>query len=151
MLHFFFDFGAGGCLWNGDKTSYELFDGGTLERAEFDLDGNMRELPFISLSKATLLLIDELDTINYYYLNQKYQPDPSPWRQSLCDEFNSKVDELLLMIIDQIGDKFEIVDTQIRYQEDPHLDAYLGQNPDVLALNTIADVKRLIEKERIFF
>lgn len=145
VLRFFFDYGAGGCLWNGDKSADELFGYGPLDCFDFDLEGNLVKLPSILLSQTTRLLVKELSDIHYHYLNPEYPPDPSLWRQSLCDEFNQRIDELLERVTNEIGDKFEIIDRQTRFVEDENLDDYLKKNPQLSDLHSFADVKLLIK------
>lgn len=58
-------------------------------------------------------------------LNWDYPPDPSSWRQEECDRFNKAATDLFEAVVRELGDDFEVVNTQGWLVEDPDLDAYL--------------------------
>jgi hypothetical protein len=116
-VRFFFDYGAGGCLWADNELATKHFGFGPLDETIAEKTGK--------ISANILKKIAELDTLHATYYNQNYPPDPSLWRQSDCDKFNDLVDSLLSSLMQELLPDFEIVDKQIRYSEDDDLDEYL--------------------------
>ncbi|MBA5802798.1 hypothetical protein [Rhizobium changzhiense] len=129
-LRFFFDFGAGGCLWAGDEATQSQLGVGPLDAAVYDLQGHVVVPPRISLPSNVHSLISHLDQEYLGYLNPLYPPDPSLWTQAKCDRFNNDVDQLLVLLQDELGTKFVIVDQQKRHVEDPALGEFLAANPN---------------------
>jgi hypothetical protein len=116
-LRFFFDYGAGGCLWADNDLAKQDFGIGPIDKIIADKTGK--------LSPETLKLIEELDDRHADYYNKDYPLDPSLWRQSECDDFNQQVDTLVNSLKGQLSPDFEIIDKQIRYSEDKDLEEYL--------------------------
>ncbi len=137
VLRFFFDYGAGGCLWAGNAASRDRLDVGPVDAASFDLDGRVRKPARVELSETAQTLRDQLDFEHSGYLNPMYPLDPSLWSQTLCDRFNANVDRLLTLLREEIGRDYDILDEQIRYMEDPQLDEYLMVNSGLSRLNEI--------------
>lgn len=137
VLRFFFDYGAGGCLWAGNAATLDRLDVGPVDAAIFDLDGRVRKPARVELSETAQTLRDQLDFEHSGYLNPRYPLDPSLWSQTLCDRFNANVDRLLALLREEIGRDYDIVDEQIRYMEDPRLDEYLMVNSGLSRLNEI--------------
>lgn len=81
-LRFFFDFGAGGCLWAGDEATRSKLGVGPLDAAVYDLQGHVVVPPRISLPSNVHSLISRLDQEYLSYLNPLYPPDPSLWTQA---------------------------------------------------------------------
>ena len=119
-LRFFFDYGAGGCLWADNDLARQDFGFGPIDKTIADKTGK--------LSAEILIQIDDLDNRHSGYYNKDYPPDPSLWRQNECDDFNQRVDTLRSRLRQQLNDDFEIVDLQKRYSEDKELEEYL-RNP----------------------
>ncbi len=117
ILLFFFDYGAGGCLWADNELAIQDFGIGPIDKTIAEKTGK--------LSGETLKLIEELDDRHADYYNKDYPPDPSLWIQSECDEFNHQVNTLLNSLKRQLSSDFEIIDKQTRYSEDKDLEAYL--------------------------
>lgn len=116
-LRFFFDYGAGGCLWADNDLARQDFGSGPIDEIIAEKTGK--------LSADTLKLIEELDDRHADYCNKDYPPGPSLWRQSECDDFNHQVDTLLNSLKQQLLADFEIIDKQTRYSEDKDLQEYL--------------------------
>jgi len=116
-LRFFFDYGAGGCLWADNDLAKQDFGMGTIDKTIADKTGK--------ISSDTLKYIEELDERHSDYYNKDYPPDPSLWRQSDCEDFNQKIDTLLYSLREQLQSDFEIIDKQERYSEDKDLEEYL--------------------------
>lgn len=125
VLRFFFDYGAGGCLWAGDNGTREEMGPGPVDAR-------------LLVTKPARDLRDRLDFEHSGYLNPLYPPDPSLWTQALCDRFNARVETLLELLRHELGARYEIVDEQPRYREDPRLGEYLESNPDLSAFNEVA-------------
>ncbi len=116
-LRFFFDYGAGGCLWADNELAKQDFGFGPIDKTIAQKTGK--------IVAETLSQIEILDRRHADYLNKDYQLDPSLWRQNECDDFNQSVDKLISLLKMQLKDEFEIIDKQDRYSEDPELDKYL--------------------------
>jgi len=119
QLRFFFDYGAGGCLWATDELTRITFGLGPID---YCIAQKTNQISVDLLTK-----IDDPDRRHSTYLNKGYPLDPSPWSQHECDEFNKAIDELIFDLESQLHD-FEIIDQQERYIEDTDLRRYL-QDP----------------------
>jgi hypothetical protein len=133
-LRFFFDHGAGGCLWAGDAATRDSLGPGPVDAGVFDGEGLPVTLPRLELSDATRALRDRLEREHCTYLNPLYASDPSLWSAARCRRFNAAVDALVAMLRRELGPRFEIDDEQERYREDARLAAYLGENPNLAPL-----------------
>jgi hypothetical protein len=116
VLRFFFEWG-GGCLWPGNDAAYREFGYGPLDMTEV-----------LPLSLETVTKCRKLGEWYDTSLNWDYPPDPGPWRQAECDQFNTAAAELLADLRKELGPQFEVIDRQVAVREDPELDAYLA-NP----------------------
>ena len=136
VLRFFFEYGAGGCLWAGDDLAYDKLGVGPVDAEHHRPDGQIvsARLP---LSVMTRKLRDQLDFMHSSYLNPLYPPDPSLWSQSLCGHFNARVEELLVLLRQETARNYDILDQQERYVEDSQLDAYLLKNPTLAKLHEV--------------
>jgi hypothetical protein len=119
-LRFFFEYGAGGCLWSANKMTYDDFGLGPIDTKISNKTG--------LISQETLDEIYELDLIHSSYLNPDYPLYPLLWRERDCETFYSRVDKLIERLKSNLINSFEIDDRQERYQEDPDLERYL-QDP----------------------
>src|SRR4030095_16437764 len=108
-LRFFFDYGAGGCLWADNALAQEVFGFGPIDKVIAEKTGK--------ISTDILKLIDELDNYHSTYYNSDYPSDPSLWRQKECDDFNRQLDTLLSSLRQQLQNDFEILDKQEKYTE----------------------------------
>lgn len=124
VLRFFFDYGAGGCLWAGDAKALAELGPGPVDIG-------------LALSKPAQDLRDQLDFMHSGYLNPLYPPDPSLWTQALCDRFNSRVETLLALLHHELGPEYDIQDRQPRYSQDPCLAAYLADHPNLSAVDDV--------------
>jgi hypothetical protein len=136
VLRFFFEYGAGGCLWAGDDATRDTLGYGPVDAEFRSLDGHVRAAR-LPLSIEARNLQEQLDFEHSGYLNPLSPPDPSLWSQSLCDRFNARVDQLLALLRRELGERYIIVDQQERYVEDSGLDAYLLKNPTLVKLNEV--------------
>lgn len=117
-LRLFFEWG-GGCLWPGGESARREFGLGPYDLAD--------PCP-LPLSPRLLERCREMAAGHDQSLNQGYPPDPGPWRQHECDEFNRATQVLLADIRRELGSAFELVDQQAPAAEDPDLDTNL-QDP----------------------
>ena len=69
VLRFFFDYGAGGCLWAGDEATLARLDVGPVDASTFDLEGRVSVRPSLELSEVAQTLRDRLDFQHSRYLN----------------------------------------------------------------------------------
>ncbi|MBO9196111.1 hypothetical protein J5277_18575 [Rhizobium sp. 16-449-1b] len=129
-LRFFFDFGAGGCLWAGDEATRSTLGDGPLDATYYNPEGDVSEPPRIFLPRNVHSIISRLDQEYLGYLNPLYPTDPSLWTQGRCDRFNRDLDQLLTLLRVELGNKFVIVDQQQRHAENPALGEFLAANPD---------------------
>lgn len=137
ILRFFFEYGAGGCLWAGAHETTERLGYGPVDAANYNKDGEISVEPRLWLSDEAIKLRDKLDFEHSGYLNPKYPPDPSLWTQALCDRFNGDVETLIALIRKELSNDYEILDQQDRYFEDPDLALYLAENPDLAPVNEV--------------
>ena len=137
VLRFFFEYGAGGCLWAGDDYTRQQLGYGPVDSSEFGLDGQVVWASSLSLSNTAHAMIEELDFQHSGYLNPKYPPDPSLWLQILCEHFNEGVDDLLSLLQKELDGSCKILDQQNRYTEHPALVEYLAANPELSAIHSV--------------
>jgi hypothetical protein len=136
-LRFFFDYAAA-CLWADDVITRDQLGVGPIDCC-------------LPLSAAAHALIEEVGFEQSGYLNPIYPPDPSLWTQDLCNRFNAKVERLLCLIQEELGELYDIQDRQIRYVQDPGLEAYLTRNPELSAISQVdeAVIRRLWGEPRV--
>ncbi|GAA4031044.1 hypothetical protein GCM10022247_65180 [Allokutzneria multivorans] len=106
----FFDAGSGALLW----CSCEGWDDW----------GQPVDLELLPISQA---LRDELDRLISRYdtsLNWDYPPDPGPWREAECLEFNEAVRSAITQLRAELGPTWQIRDHTGEQHEDPDLDRY---------------------------
>jgi hypothetical protein len=89
---------------------------------KFDYFIAPEELP---LSKKLIEEAYALTTWHDTALNWDYPPDPSPWRQNECDQFNAAVIDFFKRAEAELINEFELIFAQQLKQEDPDLDNYL--------------------------
>ena len=116
-LRFFFDYGAGGCLWADNDLARRDFGFGPIDKTIAEKTGQ--------ITTETLKQIEKLDDLHSNYLNKDYPVDPSLWRKNECDDFNQQIDILVNSLKQQLSSDFEIIDKQTRYSEDKDLAEYL--------------------------
>lgn len=104
-------------------TSYTAFQGAN--RAACDRFGYTFQPEKLPLSPEMIERVHYLSEWHDTSLNWDYPPDPSPWRQEECDRFNKAATDLFEAVVRELGDDFEVVNTQGWLVEDPDLDAYL--------------------------
>ena len=110
---FFFDAGSGAILW-------ALTPG---DRGEWGYPVDLRDMPI------TQGLREELEALITRYdqsLNEEYPPDPGPWREAECAEFNEAVRQALGRLRAELGPTWEIDDEFEDLHEYPDLDRYLA-------------------------
>lgn len=96
-LRFFFDPGAGVCLWaDSDAT-----------RKQFDYPVDARNLP---LPEDTRRRVSSACAWFDTGIDWDYPPGASPWDQEERERFNVAAQELLTLLREQLGSEFEIVD-----------------------------------------
>lgn len=134
MLRFFFDHGAGGCLWAGDAATRDSLGPGPIDAGVFDIAGRPVTPPRLVLSDAARALRDRLEAEHVTYLNPLHPPDPSLWTAARCSRFNAGVDALVALLRRELAPRFDLRDEQDRYCEDPRLAAYLAANPSLAPL-----------------
>ncbi len=112
VIHFYCESGAG-CLWTGNDAGYR-----DLGMGPSDL---LDPCP-LPLSAAVLRRCHELVDWHCTSLNWDYPPDPGPWRQPECDQFNAAVADLLAAIRMELGPEYDVIDRLGAMTEDPDLD-----------------------------
>ncbi len=110
---FCFDAGSGTLLWADRPDTTQVWG--------FAVD--LRLLPVSQALLAELTrLVAEYDTS----LNWDYPPDPGPWREPQCRQFNLAVGQALARLRAELGSAWEIHDEFRELHEDPDLDRYLA-------------------------
>jgi hypothetical protein len=110
---FLFDAGSGTALWaitpdDQDQRGYAV---------------DLRRLP------VSQPLRDELESLVLLYdtsLNWDYPPDPGPWREPQCREFNQAVYQAIQRLREELGPTWQIHDKFKELHEDPDLNRYLA-------------------------
>ncbi len=138
-LRFFFDYGAGGCLWAGDAEARERLGVGPVDAGSFGSDGRALSPAILQLSEAVHRLRHQIDLQHSGYLNPLHPLDPSLWSQALCDRFNADVDRLLVLLRQEVGAEYDILDEQPRYTQDASLDDYLADNPGIILVDEVTE------------
>lgn len=134
-LRFFFDPGAGGCLWPADDATRAALGAGPADAGIATADGRPLQAPALRLSPETTALRDHLDAELALSLNPVYPPDPGLFTQRRCDRFNADIDRLLALLLRDLAQDATIRDEQPRLAEDPRLAGWLRDHPDHAALD----------------
>lgn len=104
---FFFDFGAGGCLWPSNQLALETFDR-PADAVIKDLQGKVIYNPLeqLPLSKETLSHIQKLDAQYFNYLNQDNPSETIIFDKEL---FLVQAKDLFNQIKKELEKDFEII------------------------------------------
>jgi hypothetical protein len=97
QLRYFFDPGAGICLWSANDAARERFD--------YPVDASKLSLPE-NTWRRLLYLCRWYDTS----IDWSYPPDPSPWDQAERQRFKAEAQRVLSLLRQELGPEFEIVD-----------------------------------------
>jgi len=114
VARFFFDAGSGIALWGSPQA-----DG----QGEYDHVLDLSELP---VSQALRHDLENLAALYDTSLNWDYPPDPGPWREPQCREFNLSVHQVIQRLRQELGPSWQIHDQFTELHEDPDLDRYLA-------------------------
>jgi len=112
---FFFNYGAGGCLWADDELTRQTFGLGPVDYAI----SQKMDKP----DASTLQLIDSLDIWHAQYYKNNLRHGVL-FQQTDFDKFNKALDILLASLRQQLEDEFEIIDSQERYVQDDMVEEY---------------------------
>jgi hypothetical protein len=97
QLRYFFDPGAGICLWSGNDAA----------EARYGYPIDARSLPLPENTwRRVWYLCSWYDTS----IDWNYPPDPSPWDAAERERFNNEAQPMLAQLRKQLGPEFEIVD-----------------------------------------
>jgi len=110
---FFFDAGSGIVLWAATPEDTQVW-GYPIEVDQLPISHDLGDI----LSG----LIARYDTS----LNWDYPPDPGPWREAECHDFNEAVRQALDRLRTALGPAWQIYDEFLPLHEDPDLDRYLA-------------------------
>ncbi len=97
LFRYFFDAGAGVCLWAANDAARERFDY-PIELVDLPISENLRRF----LYHLTAWYDTSIDW--------NCPPDPSPWTQDEADRFNHAAKHGLARLRAELGNDFEIVD-----------------------------------------
>ena len=109
---YFFDAGSGTLLWATEPADQEVW-------------GYAIDLERLPISRTLLAELDDLLTRYDSSLNWDYPPDPGPWREARCREFNDAARRALAGLREELGPEWRIEDGFRELHEDPDLDRYL--------------------------
>jgi len=112
---FFFDHGAGGCLWADNEITRQTFGLGPVDYA---IARKMNKP-----DAATLQLIDSLDIWHARYYKHPL-PFGTTFQQAGFHGFNKALDTLLSLLQEQLQHEFDIIDGQERYGENEMAEEY---------------------------
>ncbi|MEU1434449.1 hypothetical protein ACFYPA_00085 [Streptomyces sp. NPDC005775] len=110
---FFFDAGSGIVLWAATPEDKKVW-GYPVELHRLPISHDLRDV--------LRRLIARYDTS----LNWDYPPDPGPWREAECHNFNEAVRQVLGRLRTELGPAWQIYDEFEALHEDPDLDCYLA-------------------------
>lgn len=97
QLRYFFNFGAGVCLWAGNDATREIFD----------YPVSSAQLPITTTLKYRVeFVVTWYDT----FLDWDCAPQLTPWSDREQAQFNAAAQELLHLLREQLAEKFVIVD-----------------------------------------
>lgn len=96
-LRYFFDPGAGVCLWAANDAARERFD--------YPVDARDLPLPENTWWKVWYVCAWFDTSIDW-----DYPPNPSPWNREERERFNAEAQKLLTLVREQLGPEFEVVD-----------------------------------------
>ncbi|MCT9094101.1 hypothetical protein N4G70_35430 [Streptomyces sp. ASQP_92] len=111
-VRFFFDAGSGAVLWPAPEDQQAW--GYPLDLARLPISHDLRD--------RLSALIVRYDTS----LNWDYPPNPGPWREAECLDFNAAVRQALGRLRTELGPVWHIHDEFHELCEDPDLDRYLA-------------------------
>ena len=109
---FFFDAGSGTALWAAPQKH---------DQPHYAVD--LHRLPVSQGLRGELARLVALYDSS---LNWDYPPDPGPWREPQCREFNCAVHHVIQRLGAELGPTWEIRDLFQDLHEDPGLDRYLA-------------------------
>ena len=112
---FFFDYGAGGCLWADNELTRQTFGLGPVDYA---IAKKMNKP-----DTTTLQLIDSLDIWHVWYYKNNL-PTGVLFQQTDFGKFNKALDTLLASLRQQLEDEFEIIDSQERFIQSDMVEEY---------------------------
>jgi len=96
-LRYFFDPGSDICLWAANDAA----------RVRFGYPIGAKDMPIPENTwRRVLCLCRWYDTS----IDWNYPPDPSPWDEAERARFNAEAQKLLMLLRDQLGPEYEIID-----------------------------------------
>ncbi|MFJ3644235.1 hypothetical protein ACIPRD_31455 [Streptomyces sp. NPDC090108] len=110
---FFFDARSGVVLWAATPEDRKVW-GYPIELDRLPISRDLRD--------CLHRLMERYDTS----LNWNYPPDPGPWREAECRDFNEAVHRALDTLRTELGPAWHIHDEFHALHEDPDLDRYLA-------------------------
>jgi hypothetical protein len=110
-VSFWIEWGPHAYLWAADERTRDHFDVGPINS----------EIP---MSDAIRKRAEDLADWFQSSLNWSNPSGPGPWRQEECDRFKHAVRAFYQDLVNDIGDRFDIIYSQEEPDEDPDLDEY---------------------------
>jgi hypothetical protein len=112
-LNFWWDWNCESPFWPANEAAHSRFGYGPIAPEKLGL--------------PIVLAAELVDTSDWHdkSLNWEYPPDPGPWRQDECDQFNEKSKDLFNQCCAVFGPSITLVYKHRDEQEDPDLDRYL--------------------------
>ncbi|WP_461175464.1 hypothetical protein [Uliginosibacterium flavum] len=113
-LSFWWEWKCGSPFWPANEAALNRFGYGSIAPEELGL-------PIDLAAKL-------VDTSDWHdkALNWEYPPDPGPWRQVECDQFNEQSKDLFNQCCAAFGASITLVYKHRDEREDPDLDRYLA-------------------------
>jgi hypothetical protein len=108
QLRYFFEYFAESCFWLAST------DDKTWDKALVEKYGILISLDKLPLSEQAKSRIRELDEWHHGIIDWGDPGGPSPWTQKEADRFNTAAEELLIKIKEELGDNFEIIDSNYK-------------------------------------
>ena len=113
-LEVFLEYGAGVYPWVSSEEDASKWGGNPIDLEDLPISASLR---------------DELERVGDWYnksLNWEYPPDPGPWRQAECDQFNRAARAAVRRLGEELGPDWSVGGYFSDMVEDPELDRYLA-------------------------
>lgn len=115
LLAFWWDWKCISPFWQANDAAYSRFGYGEITSEDLGLPPEL-VADLVSMAKW-----------HDSSLNWNYPPDPSPWRQAECDQFNAKSKELFFLCQKALEPSIILIYKHGDEKEDRDLDRYLAE------------------------
>jgi len=97
QIRVFFDAGSGICLWAGNEAARNKYRDYPIPQTKLPIS--------VALQSRIGKLIERYDTS----IDWDYPPDPTPWTDEECRDFNEAAQEMVTQLADELAHDHEIL------------------------------------------